>query len=337
MSLRAVMQDLWIALGGSSTSNADRLRVVDTPVTSAAGTLLAALDDSGCRHLLVPVSADRVVRGGLNGPALVLRKRALEDGGDRQTFADLSCLRRDLDDVFTGLCADVLRNVEEDPRDSLKVLYGRLDSWRALFRTSSQLLGPDQQAGLFAELTVLVDLLRRDPSAHRTWTGPTRYRHDFLGGSRAIEVKATTVSDGRRIRIHGLDQLEAPTDGLHLYWIRLEKGSRSARSLNSIVDEALKLCDDEADLRTRLAAAGYQVVDHRHYDEPRFAVAEQRRYLVGPDFPRLVAGELQEAGISVNVTDVQYTVDLSSEPPLPLSDEQADEHAAAMLKDGEKW
>jgi hypothetical protein len=42
-------------------------------VTTTAGSLVAALDDAGCRHLLVPVASDRFVRRGLDGPALVLR------------------------------------------------------------------------------------------------------------------------------------------------------------------------------------------------------------------------------------------------------------------------
>ncbi|MEU4395992.1 PD-(D/E)XK motif protein [Kribbella sp. NPDC023855] len=336
MPLRVVVQDLWDALGNRTSSASDRLRVADTPVTSTAGPVAVALDDAGCRHLLVPISAERVVRGGLDGPTLVLRKRTLVDGDDRRTFADLGCLRKDLDDVFTGLCADVLQSVDREPHDPLKVLYGRLDRWRALFRTSGHLLGPEQQAGLFAELTVLTDLLELDPSAHRTWTGPERYRHDFVGAGHAVEVKSTIVSDGRRIRVHGLDQLEAPPGGLHLYWIRLDPRSETGRSLNSLVDRALELCDDEGDLWTRLAAAGYHVVDRRHYDQPRFAVAARRRYSVGPDFPRLVAGDLDEAGLSINVTDVHYTVDLSSEPPIPVSDDQAEDHLVAMLQDGPK-
>ncbi|GAA0624489.1 PD-(D/E)XK motif protein [Kribbella sandramycini] len=332
MPLRLVVQELWTALSGGAASASDRLRVADTPVMSAAGPLMVALDDAGCRHLLVPVSAERVVRGGLNGPALVLRKRSLVDDDDRRTFADLACLRKDLDDVFTGLCADVLRSVEKEPRDPLKVLYGRLERWRALFQTSSRLLGPEQQAGLFAELTVLQRLLEIDPSAHRTWTGPQRHHHDFSGGGRAVEVKATTVSDGRRIRVHGLDQLEGSPDGLHLHWVRLEAASEAGRSLNSLVDEVLRGCDDEGDMRTRLSAAGYQVADRRHYDQPRFTVAERRAYAVDSGFPRLIAGDLRAAGVPINVTDVQYTVDLSSEPPVPLPDVQAAEHLVAMLQ-----
>ncbi|MFK4089342.1 PD-(D/E)XK motif protein [Kribbella sp. NPDC020789] len=334
MSLRFVVEERWGALGRRAVSASDRLRVADTAVTTAAGPLVVALDEEDRRHLLVPISADRVVRGGLDGPALVLRKRSLVDGDDRRTFADLACLRRDLDDVFTGLCADVLRSVETDARDPLKVLYGRLDRWRALFQTSSQVLGRDQQAGLFAELTVLQTLLELDPSAHRTWTGPQRHHHDFSGGGRAVEVKATTISEGRRVRVHGLDQLDGPSGVLYLHWVRLEVVGESGRSLNELVDSVVNLCDDEGALRTRLAAAGYQIIDRRHYDEPKFGVAERRTYAVGPEFPRLIAGDLRDAGVPINVTDVHYTVDLSSEPPVPVSEDLVEEHLAAMLQEG---
>lgn len=330
-SLRSVVLDLWEALDGSRASAPERFRVADTPVTSSTGPLAVASDHSGSRHLLVPISADRVVRGGLDGPALVLRKRTLVDGNGRRTFADLSCLRSDLDDVFTGLCADVLRSVESDPHDPVKVLYSRLDRWRALFRTVGRPLGTEQQAGLFAELTVLLRLLRKDPSAHRTWRGPERYRHDFAGADRAVEVKASTTSEGRRIRVHGLDQLEAPPGGLQLYWIRLESVTTAVPNLNGLVDDALKLCDDEGELRNRLSAAGYHDADRSHYDRSSFVVAEERRYDVGPDFPRLTAGDLLDAGLPINVMDVHYTCDLSNEPPLPISEDRAEQHLVAML------
>jgi hypothetical protein len=120
---------------------------------------------------------------------------------------------------------------------------------------------------------------------------------------------------------------------LHLYWIRLESAPSGGQSLNSLVDEALRLCDDEGDLRNRLSAVGYHDVDRPHYDRSSFVVAEERRYDVGPEFPRLTGGELLDAGLPINVTDVHYTADLSSEPPLPISDDRAERHLVAMLRE----
>ncbi len=112
------------------------------------------------------------------------------DANSYQEFVDLGCLRSDLNDVFTSLCADIVTAVEESPQAPIKALYHVIDRWKALFRTGGPLLGPEQVAGLFGELLVLKRLLHTDPSAHRLWRGPSRHRHDFGTGGHAVEVKS---------------------------------------------------------------------------------------------------------------------------------------------------
>lgn len=333
VTLREVVQQHWEVLesGGPFVSE---FRVADLPVETAVGPVVAAVDRAGNRHILVPIEPHRKVRGGLDGPALVLRKMSLEDAAARRTFADLRCARPDLNDVFTGLCADVLAEVEEQPKDALKALYRQLDRWRALFQTKSNVLGPEQQAGLFGELLFLERLLGRDSGAHRLWRGPLGHRHDFASAQYSVEVKSSLATDGRQARIHGLDQLDAPVGGLHLYWIRLELGTAGGRTLNEIAKYVLDLCEDESAIRASLSAAGYRFVDATQYENSRFSVLEERRYAVEAGFPRLVVSELIAAGLPINVTDVTYTIDLSSEPPVPLDDEDADSFVAALLREG---
>ncbi|MEV5963764.1 PD-(D/E)XK motif protein [Kribbella sp. NPDC051952] len=333
VALREIVQQHWEALDrhGPAVSG---LRVADLPVATTVGPVVAAVDRVGHRHLLVPIEPHRKVRGGLDGPALLLKKAPLEDEAGRRTFADLCCARPDLNDVFTGLCADVLASIEAQPGDALKALYRQLDRWRALFQTKSNVLGIEQQAGLFGELLVLERLLERDPGAHRLWKGPLGHRHDFASAQYAVEIKSSLATDGRRVRIHGLDQLDAPAGGLHLYWIRLEAGASGGRSLNDVAKSVLDACEDESAIRSSLSAAGYRFVDEAQYENTRFAVIEERRYAVDEGFPRLVASEVSAAGLPINVTDVAYTIDLSAEPPVPLKPETADEFVVALLREG---
>jgi hypothetical protein len=331
--LRDIVQQHWQALERDGRASG-RLRVSDLPVETGAGPVVAAVDGDGHRHILLPVHPERRVRGGLDGPALILKKVSLEDGSSLRTFVDLYCARADLNDVFTGLCADVLLHVEAQPGNALKALYGQIDRWRALFRSKSNLLGIEQQAGLFGELVFLERLLDRDPAAHVLWKGPSGYRHDFASARYAVEIKSSLATEGRRVRIHGLDQLDAPPGGLHLYWMRLDSGSASGRTLNDVATRVTKACDDENALRRLLSAGGYEFLDAPHYENTRFAVVEERCYTVERGFPRLVASELNAAGVPINVTDVVYTIDLSSEPPHPVDAETSRQLVVSLVREG---
>jgi hypothetical protein len=320
-TLRRTLAAGWATLESESTSGEHRLRISPLPVDTAQGPLVAAVDHDGYRHLLIPVDANRKIRPGIDGPVLHLVKRPLEDEVSYQTYADLGCLRHDLRDLFSDLCLDILITARQAPENPVKALYGVLDKWKALFQTQSTPLNPTQIAGLFGELLVLTRLLERDPSAHRLWAGPTGHRHDFSAATSALEVKTSTAVEGRRPRIHGLDQLAAPARGdLWLTWFRLGRATTPGVGTGfvELIGQALSLCDDERALLTLLSQAGYRPIDADRYQGAVFVVREERWYQVGNGFPCLTREMLVEAGITVSVEDVEYTIDLSTEFPPPL-------------------
>jgi hypothetical protein len=320
-AFRKLVEERWSALAAEATSGERSLRLSELPAVGVGEPLAVAVDQDEHRHLLVPIHPHRKVRPGLDGPVLRLYKRALEDAETYQTYADLTCLHSDFSDLFTELCVDVLCAAGALPHNPVKALYQVLDRWKALFRIQGTPLGPEQLAGFFGELVVLNRLLERDSSAHRLWRGPEGHRHDFTAGAIAVEVKAATAGEGRRPRIHGLDQLEAPEGGtLCLVWFRLQRaiGNDTGTALVDLAEQTLRLCDDEAALLDLLAAVGYRSSDSELYRNVRFVISEERWYQVGPDFPRLTNRALAEAGVPVSVVDVEYTIDLSGETPAPL-------------------
>lgn len=317
---RGVIEDHWVALEAAPTSGERHLRVSQLPVVTEQGAVVAAIDHDGFRHVLVPVHSHLKIRSGLDGPVLHLRKRPLEDEESYQMYADLACLRTDLNDLFTELCADILDATEELPNNSVKALYRVLDHWKALFQPQGSVLGPEQLAGLFGELLVLDRLLQLDSSAHRLWHGPKGHHHDFTTGNIAVEVK-TSTNGGRRPRVHGLDQLDAPERGsLCLAWFRLRPspGDGSGVGFLELLEQTIRSCDDESALLDLLAQAGYRSVDAERYSAVRFVVDEERWYEVTTEFPSLTSKKLVAAGVPISVCDVEYTIDLSSEVPVPM-------------------
>jgi hypothetical protein len=331
-SVRRSVDRCWTELEAEQATGERRLRVVELQVATANGRLLAAVDYDGKRHLMVPVAANQKVRGGLVGPVLSLRKRPLESPDIYQNYADLGCHRQDMNDLFTLLCADVLETVEAMPDTPLKALYRVLNRWKALFQPQRALLGPEQIAGLFGELTVLNRLLMQESSAYRLWRGPEGHRHDFAGVNLAIEVKSATHGDARRPRIHGLSQLERPESGdLWLAWYRIERVVEGGLGVDELVDRALHLCDDEVAVLDLLAGTGYHHGDADNYRDLRFRATEERWYKVDDAFPKLTSQQLSAAGIEVSVLDVDYTVDLSGDSPIPMSQDEVDAALGAML------
>ncbi|MEU1038654.1 PD-(D/E)XK motif protein [Streptomyces sp. NPDC005907] len=321
-ALRRLIEKRWAALHAERTTGEHRLRVSQLPVVAERGPLAVAIDHDGHRHLLVPIHTNRTLRPGLDGPVLHLRKRALEDEESYQTYADLACLRNDLSDLFTELCVDVLGEAEGLPENPVKALYRVLDRWKALLLAQGPPLGPEQLAGLFGELTVLARLLERDSSAHRLWRGPEGHRHDFSTGRFAVEVKSSTISDGRKPRIHGLDQLDPPEGGsLHLAWFRLHRTDLSGSGMPflDLLNRTLQLCDDEAVLLDLLSSAGYRPSDASRYRDVCFVVREEKWYPVAPGFPGLTARVLVESGVPISALDVEFTIDLSGATPAPLT------------------
>ncbi|WP_406202196.1 MULTISPECIES: PD-(D/E)XK motif protein [unclassified Streptomyces] len=335
-ALRKLIEDRWTALEAEQTTGERRLRVSQLPGAGESGALAVAVDHSGHRHVLVPIHAHRKVRPGLDGPVLRLVRRALEDEETYQAYADLVCLRNDLSDLFTELCVDVLGAVNELPGNPTRALYRVLDRWKALFQTEGTLLGPDQLAGLFGELLVLNRLLQEDPSAHRLWRGPEGHCHDFAAGATAVEVKTTTASAGRRARIHGLDQLAAPEGGtLCLSWFRLRRtaGNEAGIAFLDLIEQTLRLCDDEGAVLDLLGAVGYRSSDSDRYQDVRFLISEERWYEVGPGFPGLTGRALVAAGVPISVLDVEYTIDLSGEAPAPLPSDEVSQLIESLIQE----
>ncbi|MGV9403763.1 PD-(D/E)XK motif protein [Streptomyces sp. NPDC003667] len=335
---RQVVQERWAALEAEKTIGEHRLRVAQLPVATPQGPLTAGVDHEGFRHLLVPIQTHRKVRTSLDGPVLQLRKRPLEDDKTYQMYADLACLRSDLNDLFTNLCVDALDAVASLPENPVKALYGVLDRWKALFQSNGAPLGPEQVAGLFGELLVLQRLIERDPSAHRLWRGPGGHPHDFAAKKSAVEVKTTTAVTGRRTRIHGLDQLDAPGGGtLALAWFRLEKpdGEESGVGLLELLNQVLHSCDDEIALLEMLAAVGYRPVDAGRYQGFRFAIREEAWYRVVPELPRLTTRTLLDAGVPISVLDVEYTIDLPIDHPTVMTDDEVVRFLDLLIRESE--
>ncbi|TWH16656.1 putative PD-(D/E)XK family protein DUF4420 [Rhodococcus rhodochrous J45] len=305
-----ILVEHWSALEADSPTASNHLRSSELPVLCDSGAVLAAVDSEGLRHILVPLEARQRVGRRVDGVNLTVVETALETTNTFARYADVCCADRSLNDLFSEVCSDILIAIEGAPGKALTATNTVIARWRSLFDSSRTLLGEARLSGLFAELWTLRDLMLRSPSAALSWTGPGGYCHDFSAGRSAVEVKSTTTTESRTVRIHGLDQLDAPHDGkLHLRWMRLAARS-DGTSLGEIVDELLSLTDDPPSFLDKLDSSGFRIADRNWYQHNRFVIVDDRWFEVDKSFPKLSLSQLTAAGIPVSVSDVEYSIEI---------------------------
>jgi Putative PD-(D/E)XK family member, (DUF4420) len=325
------LAEAWAVLGAAAAREAT-IRVEPAGVAVPDGDVLAGLDVDGGRHLLIPVVPLTGFREDRRSAGVQIRRTVLEDAGVGRHFVDVICLVPRLNDLFAQVAADMLQALLLDPGDPPRACHEILERWRELLeKPDPQLLGPKQLAGLFGELLVVKELVQRNPAnGIDAWTGPSRSQHDFTRGSLAIEVKTTTVREGRMVEIHGAEQLERPDGGeLLLCFVRLDV-EPDGTSVPELVDSVLALGIERRTFLDLLARGGYEPSRAAEYQRPRFVIRERSFYQVTQDFPQITASSFRAGAVPPGVLRIRYDVDLTGEPPYPL-DDAAIERALLML------
>lgn len=307
----AELQRLWTAAEARPADSA--FRTVHVGIYSSHGPLLIGVDRADRHALLVPVAPKQTVTEQVDGRAVVLRRRRLEDEESYRTYLCLELADTELDEVFTALCVEVIDRIAGTPDKAVRAMTQVLSDWRSLLASAREALSPATLAGLFGELHVLRALLEIDHGALAFWTGPTGAAQDFHRATDAIEVKTTVSSEGRKIRISGIDQLDKPGPGrLILRFLRLR--TDQGISVPALVDTVLELVDDVQGFRKLLLDYGYREADRELYERRVFEIVEERAYEVTIGFPRIVAAGLTGDAELAGLGEIEYTVDLDSAP-----------------------
>lgn len=307
----------------------DSIEVASTNVTVHGSSVLAGMDSNGRRYLLVPI---------LPGESFAEAKRIkavnlirLEHNG--RSYIAAVCLDPESEDIFELFAAGLLARVSESDKPA-QVTINELNRWRRLFSesTSSTILGENQRIGLLGELLTLEALVANDP--HRrvnTWIGPQGGRHDLSIGNYSLEVKATLSREGRFVGIHGIEQLEPPEGGfLYLIHYRLES-SASGQCIPGVIDRIIDMGVDPVEIYENLALVGYTIKTQKLYRNYTYRVIDRRAYdVTSPEFPRLSPGSFVGGAVPAGLLRIAYTVDLTGEPPYPLTDQDLDKVLSAM-------
>lgn len=297
------------------------LRIRDSDVTVAGGSVRHAVDRLGRRHLLVPLAGGQEATEDRNSYGVSLSGRDLVDRNRCERFLDVACEMAELRDLFAVFCDDLLERLAADSGPPAAVCSAVLERWRELFNPRrGALLGSEALVGLLAELHFLEQLAARSPRrAVDLWTGPDKARTDFTGGHAAVEVKAATGRDRVAVVIHGLHQLDqAQLEDAYLYVEQCEAVPVGGDSVPDVVSRLLSAGVDRAGLVRGLSMVGYVDRDAEAYRRVRFSVLSSRTFRVTtPGFPRLVPAALADPSLADRIFRVSYTIDLTDAAAVP--------------------
>lgn len=320
----------WDLIDAAQQGRTGEFRVTPSDVLCSGHPVLFGLDDGGNRQLLVPLAADSPRVSDRRSAGVHLATIALDDAGNQRTFLNLRCTKRHLNKVFSLLATEMLDSLRTDASTPLRTCRAVLARWRELLEQDrGRVLSLEGLVGLFAELSLLRDLVKISPSAVATWTGPLGTPFDFTGPNCCFEVKGSLASDWSVV-IHGLQQLDPPagTD-LLLSVSQLQRVDSGGDSVPDLTDEIVALGADPAVLFARLARKDYHTADQEFYSDFRFQRGATRAWRVTPQFPRLVRRSFVGGGPPREIKAVTYVLDLSGMGGVALS---ADEVQSNLSK-----
>ena len=217
--------------------------------------------------------------------------------------------------LFGRMASDiiaVLRGALADDMPLFRLFTRRVRAWQAFMESGKDdMLGPEAEIGLVGELMFLRQALEASVTAQVAidgWRGPLDGLHDFVLGTGAVEVKATTVSGEFPAAIASLDQLDdSQVRPLFLAGVRLAL-EPSGRTLPVIVTEVHACLADDPVAQARFSDlvlhAGVLDSIHDRYVR-RFTAVRTMLFKVADGFPRLTRRNVMRA-----VRRARYNLDL---------------------------
>ena len=188
-----------------------------------------------------------------------------------------------------------------------------LQEWTHFLKHHTEALSESELIGFWGELYVISHCVMEDHKASdaiRYWAGPNGGKKDITLNSLAIEIKTTSASVAKEIKISSLDQLDRTTKKLYLMHLFINHADKECGfTLKYLFDlVASKIQYDLPSLAIYHRRAGniFKRASHTQKEEA-FMCSDIQMYDVLDDFPKILRGDVH-AGIS----DVTYSLSVSS-------------------------
>ena len=225
--------------------------------------------------------------------------------GQPTDVIELRCTNPTLLPQFTDLVVDVIDRIQVSPELPAGAVSAAITAWEELLRSQSQRLSASEEIGLFGELSLLSEIVGRDPQRRSASWHAYGELHDFAATATRIEVKTTATPDSTIIHVSVFKQLDDPPEGhLHLAHIRIAEDV-GGETVSDLVARLRDIVTDPDHLDGVLK--GQKWIGSP--DERRFRVVDTVLYAVDDSFPRLTSASIDQEALG-RVSDIVYNLDL---------------------------
>jgi hypothetical protein len=262
-------------------------------------------------HLVIECNDDIIKDIKLHGVEIKNLRIIHPDFGDKN-YIDYCPSHSDFADNVLIICNEILVAIENG-ESSQEATRRILQKWEYfLLKPRSLTLNEEKIIGLYGELFVLNWLLEQgkdEITLLENWLGPTNNPRDFEFTNYWIEVK-TTKKKNNEIEIHGLKQLECPSDINSYLWLNIISRDLKSISLVEIInyiDKKLQSAVANLIFREKLVLAGYHLADAGFYNEERFKIERVSVFHIDADFPKITSEMIE---VPERVSGLAYTINL---------------------------
>lgn len=317
----------WEKLEASRSVN-DEWRVLSV-APALTNRLLGGISKTGNRCLLIALREGEETLNDAKSRGLSVRTEQLTEGAQKAgAYLVVECIDTTGHPLFDLIAGDLAAALQSaDPATAVTRVLGK---WRRFWSQAPRtMMSREEQLGLFAELWFLLHWMLPAVAtdvAVKRWRGPIGARRDFEWVGHAIEVKCSNIVRGPVFRISSIDQLDAGTDDLWLFGLRVREDASSPLNLPDLVAACLAALDQDPDSQMRfesiLARSGYSRMFESEYRVMLLRIVDSKLYKVSDAFPKLIAASFAQ-GVPNGVSEVSYTIDLGgfSGPTLSVPSE----------------
>lgn len=298
---------------------------IDSGIETGFGNARYAIGPQGQQRLLIPMAVMNLANKIPSTSKIKVSFSSFKFITKNVFFIDIMNIDPTLNSVFGELVEDILRRIE-DGVSPVQAIKSAINDFRELLQENTEEnVNQNKIIGLIGELETLRILSTYNKNAFKAWVGPFSQRHDFRQNMHALEVKSSCHSGTTKVSIHGIEQLEPPSNGsLHLIHIRFERLSGAGLSVGGLFEAILHLGADSQVLRERIKACGCSDPHAEVWNRDKYIPKILKVYLVEEGFPRIVNSSFKSGFLDGNISELNYDIDLKNASSFEILEEEQD-------------
>ena len=218
---------------------------------------------------------------------------------------------------FELICLDLIESSAEanTQTNAITSFVHGVVTWQELLKEKKSELSDSALKGLFSELYFLSEILFPKFGINKAlnYWKPSNRTHDFVLQSSTVEVKATTTSPPKSIKVNSLKQLdETMTKNLYLYLFQM--GENKGESVPELIEKIrthikTNSSEDTFLFERKIFNEKYNDKFKDKYLKRKFFKNNEFIYKIEKNFPRIREQDLVALG-RIGISKASYEVDL---------------------------